>query len=245
MAIVFAEQSELPPGVAYETFISCTGRVPTRDNLHDFFNALMWLTYPLAKARLNAAQADEIARLSGPASASTSTTQAAPEWCHAVPPAMPAGTGAGVRGVLRDRATVFDENAALLVTSENSVETALRNHDWRQALVAQRGSFGTRCEVRLFGHALVEKLVTPYKAITAHVWLLRVDAAFFMLDESEKRCQVDALLGGAITTGLLKVPPMVLPVLGVPGWWHAQDDVFYGDPTVFRPKRSLKAPDAH
>jgi hypothetical protein len=28
-----------------------------------------------------------------------------------------------------------------------------------------------------------------------------------------------------------------LPVLGVPGWWPDQDDAFYLDHTVFRPKR--------
>jgi hypothetical protein len=28
-----------------------------------------------------------------------------------------------------------------------------------------------------------------------------------------------------------------LPVLGVPGWWPGQDDDFYNDATVFRPKR--------
>ncbi|WP_146608015.1 DUF3025 domain-containing protein, partial [Burkholderia multivorans] len=38
----FVPQAELPPGIAYETHIAATGRVPTRHNLHDFFNALVW-----------------------------------------------------------------------------------------------------------------------------------------------------------------------------------------------------------
>ena len=58
----FVPQAELPAGIAYETFISETGGVPTRDNLHDFFNALVWLTYPKIKVRLNAMQALEIER---------------------------------------------------------------------------------------------------------------------------------------------------------------------------------------
>src|SRR5690606_23205997 len=44
LPVRFVPQSELPAGVAYETFIHDTGGVPTRDNLHDFFNALVWLT---------------------------------------------------------------------------------------------------------------------------------------------------------------------------------------------------------
>lgn len=229
--VVFAEQSELRPGVAYESFISCTGRVPTRDNLHDFFNALVWLTYPLAKAGLNAVQTREIARRSAAA------THAPLQSWSKVPPVALTGAGVTVRGVLRDRATVFDENAALLITSEASVEAALREHDWQQALVTQQADFGICCEVRLFGHALLEKLVSPYKAITAHVWLLRVDKAFFILDEIEKCRQLDVLLSQMLEQGLLGIQPMVLPVLGVPGWWHSQDEAFYSDQAVFRPKR--------
>ena len=36
----FVPQEDLPDGTAYEEFIGATGGVPTRDNLHDFFNAL-------------------------------------------------------------------------------------------------------------------------------------------------------------------------------------------------------------
>ncbi|MBC7415375.1 MAG: DUF3025 domain-containing protein [Herminiimonas sp.] len=223
--IVFVDQAELSNGVAYETFIGRTGQVPTRENLHDFFNALAWLTHPLAKASLNAVQAGEIDRLSSPL---------------ALAPAQASKLDAcsSTRGLLRDRATLFDENAGLLLASEESIEIALRQHDWQQALVARRAAFGTCCEIRLFGHALIEKLVSPYKAITAHVWVLPVQQQFFALDDDERRQQVDMLLAGEIGGGLLGVPAMALPVLGVPGWWSPQDSAFYDDRTVFRPKRS-------
>jgi hypothetical protein len=35
-----------------------------------------------------------------------------------------------------------------------------------------------------------------------------------------------------------------LPVLGIPGWWHAQDLAFYQDTQVFRPARQNKAEQA-
>ena len=45
-------QQDLPEGEQYETHIHSTGGIPTRDNLHDFFNALMWLRFPQIKKML-------------------------------------------------------------------------------------------------------------------------------------------------------------------------------------------------
>ena len=47
--IVFVPQAALPSATAYEAFIGETGSVPTRENLHDFFNALVWYHFPLTK----------------------------------------------------------------------------------------------------------------------------------------------------------------------------------------------------
>src|SRR5690606_12077155 len=144
LPIRFVPQSDLPAGVAYESFISETGCIPTRDNLHDFFNALIWLTYPLTKARLNELQAAAIAQ-AGVMSA---------------------------RGRLRDALTVFDENAAIFVTQDKTLVEALRKHDWTQLFLERRAEFQHTYHVALFGHALMEKLESPYKAITAHGWPL-------------------------------------------------------------------------
>ena len=90
MPLTFVPQEALPDGTAYEAFIGATGGVPTRDNLHDFFNGLVWLSFPLIKVRLNALQAAQIAQ---------------------------DGVGKS-RGPARDGATIFDENAALLVVRD-------------------------------------------------------------------------------------------------------------------------------
>jgi dihydroorotase len=56
----------VPPGAKdayYELKVFRTGEIETRpDNLHDFFNALAWLAFPRAKARINALHAAEMAR---------------------------------------------------------------------------------------------------------------------------------------------------------------------------------------
>jgi Protein of unknown function (DUF3025) len=136
----FVPQADLPDGQAYEAFIRATGQVPTREGLHDFFNALCWMHFPLVKQRLNTLQAAEIARV---------------------------GVGR-VRGAVRDAATVFDENALLIQTPE-PIWQALTAHRWQEALVQRRAEW-EQTRLWVFGHAALEKLVRPYKSITVHLW---------------------------------------------------------------------------
>ncbi len=136
----FVPQADLPEGQAYEDFISAQGQVPTREGLHDFFNALCWMHFPLAKRQLNRLQAAEIARQ---------------------------GVGQ-VRGAVRDAATVFDENA-LLIQPSNALWAALIEHRWQDAFVGLRSEWA-HTRLWAFGHAALEKLVQPYKSITVHLW---------------------------------------------------------------------------
>jgi hypothetical protein len=216
LPLSFVPQQMLPDGTAYEAFISATGQVPTRDNLHDFFNALVWLTFPSLKTQLNALQAAEIAR-----------TAAAP---------------ARSRGPLRDAATLFDENAALVVLrdSENgrTLADALRQHRWCEAFIGRAPLFGADCHIVPFGHALLEKLVAPYKAITAHAWLLMAQDDFFVLPAVARVAWLDAVVARQLAGGLQPRSFTPLPVLGVPGWADGQDHMFYADTAVFRPPRN-------
>ncbi|MGV3742997.1 MAG: DUF3025 domain-containing protein [Burkholderiaceae bacterium] len=216
----FVPQEELPAGMAYEAFISQTGCVPTRENLHDFFNALVWLNYPHIKVQLNALQAAEIESASGFIGK------------------------AARRGKVRDAATIFDENAALLVTCDASLIDSLRAHHWQEVFVTRRAEFQQRCEVRLFGHALMEKLVRPYKAITAHAWVVMADHSFFALDAVQKQRWIDSVVADQLKADLQTSGFTPLPVLGVPGWSQGQDEAYYSDTAVFRPKRSHTARNA-
>lgn len=217
LPIRFVPQAELPSDTAYESFISATGGVPTRDNLHDFFNALIWLTFPKVKAQLNAMQAKEIAK------------------CIIAQPDVPRH---GVnRGKIRDAATIFDENAALLMVRDRKLADALRDHRWHEVFLTRRAAFERDCEVWLFGHALMEKLVSPYKSITAHALVIEADQAFFAMPLHEKQSWVDSVATRRLEQGLATSDFTPLPVLGVPGWWQGQNEMFYRDAAVFRPKR--------
>lgn len=210
----FVPQAELPEGRAYEEFIGATGCVPTRDNLHDFFNGLVWQSFPLVKRQLNALQAAQIAL---------------------------AGVGKS-RGPARDAATIFDENAALLLVRESdegrALVEALRAHQWRDALFERRALFGTHAQVWLFGHALMEKLVAPRKAITAHTRVIHAPDDYFALPWEGQRDWIDRHVAAQLEAEPLATSAFTpLPVLGVPGWWSGQDEAFYLDETVFRPRR--------
>ena len=60
-AIQFVPPDDLPAGAAYEQHIFDTGRCPTRESLHDFFNGLAWLVLPLSKRQLNQVHVAQIA----------------------------------------------------------------------------------------------------------------------------------------------------------------------------------------
>lgn len=202
-AISFVPQAALPQDVAYEVFIFETKTVPTRDNLHDFFNGLAWLRFPLIKARLNALQNEEIQK----------------------------GGVQQLRGAVRDSLTLFDENAAFLCAERHaSVIAALREHDWQAAFQTHRSLLAKHPPV-LFGHALLEKLVTPYKSIVAHV---------FPAQSAMNLEAIDVAVAAQLGAGSLVPKPFVpLPVLGVPLWWQANENPdFYIDSTVFRPRRT-------
>ena len=214
----FVPQAELPEGRAYEAHIFATGDVPTREGLHDFFNALCWMRFPATKLRLNRLQAQ----------------------------AIEAAGGVGTRrGPLRDALTLFDENAALLQAPE-PIWQALLARDWSLLFVELRPLWA-QSTLLLFGHALTEKLVAPYKSITAHVLRLPVPTdwpadlpADWPVDAGAARVHPwDDWLAGQLTPEWLATKPYTpLPVLGLPGWWPANEDpAFYADPQVFRPAR--------
>jgi hypothetical protein len=200
----FVPQAELPAGIAYEQFIFDTGRVPTRENLHDFFNGLCWCRFPHTKRRLNQLQAAQIE----------------------------ADGVRDVRGPVRDALTLFDENAALL-QAPPPLWDALLAREWQTLFVTLRPLWA-QARLVLFGHALLEKLVTPYKSITAHVYRTPVPAAL-----CDDLAAWDGWLASNLDARSLAAKPFTpLPVLGVPGWAPDNDDpAYYADARVFRPRR--------
>jgi len=135
------------------------------------------------------------------------------------------------RGPERDAATLIDENGLVLATMDASVFDALSAHDWQWLFVAQRARWHRDIVPQMFGHALMQKLLVPYASITAHVVALR--------DRFDSDAQLDSALAARLAQGELSTRDLLpLPVLGIPGWWPANESaVFYDDARVFRPAR--------
>jgi Protein of unknown function (DUF3025) len=154
----FVAQDRLPAGVPYETYIAQTGCVPTRDNLHDLFNGLMWLRHPELKRHMNRLQAAAIAR---------------------------DGVGAR-RGAARDALTVFDERGAIWTQPDPVLLDAWRRRDWWALFVVHRTRWANQ-GFEIVGHALLEQLASaPRKALVAHVCFGRSPCQLDECDWAEK-----------------------------------------------------------
>ena len=130
----------VPPGAkdaSYELKVFRTGEVATRpDSQHDFFNALVWLAFPRAKARLNALHAAEIPR------------------------------EGGQRGRLRDLLTIFDEGGAIVQCDELALLDLLRNFEWKKLFWDNRDKVTKAMRIVVFGHAVMEQALKPWPGIT-------------------------------------------------------------------------------
>ena len=208
----FVPQEQLPLGMAYEAFIHERRSIPTRDNLHDFFNGLVWLRWPCLKQRLNQLQAQAIAEQEV----------------------------ARARGPLRDAITVFDENGALLLAPATMIE-ALRAREWKRLFIELRPLW-RHARLLPVGHALLEKLTVPRKPITAHLLCVATDEDGGPAQPGLGEVDTWLAQSHWLQAGTLAQKPFSpLPVLGVPGWWAPnQDFCFYDDPFVFRAPRTAQ-----
>lgn len=225
--VEFVSQNALPKDMGYEQFIANTGKIPTRDNLHDLFNGSIWLTFPKTKAVLNYYHMLEIAKQSD----------------------EPANQKS--RGRVRDTITVFDENGAVLVTADPIIGEALTNFDWQASLINPRANWdnphqpqaNSQATVYIFGHALLEQLIQPRKPLCAHSIVINVSQDFFGLLTAERIIYLDDKLAKYMDDLLSQdtVTPRQLaplPILGVPHFWpENSDSSFYDDNFVFRSGR--------
>ena len=184
----------------YEQQILHTGCVPTRtDTWHDVMNALVWLRFPHFKAALNAAHGEAIA----------------------------AETGA-LRGRRRDALTMLDESGVWVVSKNALLSNLLREREWQTLFCTQRAAVIAHMQFVVVGHALLEKMLQPYAAITGKCLLVDADAHLNAVEVQAGRALP------AIQTPDQLAP---LPLMGIPGWDpHNAQAAYYANPAVFRPR---------
>ena len=192
----------------YERAIADRGEIATREgNLHDAFNALAWLRFPRAKAALNAVHVRS----------------------------AEAGT-ANARDRARDAATLLDESGLLLGCADAGLAVLLRKRAWRELFWTRREEVVRAMRPLVLGHGLAEKLLSPYRALTAHVLLLDMPA-----EPPAATGAVDGMLDALAAATILapgfgpdRLAP--LPVAALPGWdAEGRGESLFDDISVFRP----------
>lgn len=184
----------------YELQILESGQVPTRaDTWHDVLNALVWLRFPHFKSALNAAHGDAIALET-----------------------------ASLRGRRRDALTVLDESGVWVISRDANLSRLLAGRAWEPLFQDRRQAVEADMRFVVVGHALLEKALTPYPAMTGKCLMLVSTS----LDPDAADTQAAAALAAVDTPRQL--PP--LPVQGVPGWdpGNAQPG-YYANREIFRP----------
>ena len=195
----------------YEIRIYREGAVPTRaDSWHDLFNALAWIAFPRTKATINRLHHEEMTRRRGQSQ----------------------------RGTARDVLTLFDEGGVIAACADASLAQLLADFRFKALFWDRRADAIASLRFRVFGHAIHEKALAPYKGVTAKMLIVEATAAELALSDEALDALVDARAAAyfsrpdALASTRALHP---LPILGIPGWTDANaSEAFYDDPAVFR-----------
>jgi hypothetical protein len=199
----------------YETRIARTGEIETRpQSWHDLFNALAWITYPKAKAAINAQHAAILAE------------RGAEEAKH--------------RGPERDALTLFDESGVVAASASPEFMRLIVEHEWKELFWHRRSELDAKVRFLAFGHSLLEKALQPRTGLGTKTVFVPVDELFFMLPLDAQVARADDMLAAHFAHRARFASPksmVSLPVMGVPGW-HADNarEEFYNDAAHFRGK---------
>ena len=200
----------------YEPRCYLTGEVQTRpENWHDLFNALVWLTFPKAKAAINARHYQVL---------------------HGT-----LETAGSQRGKVRDAATLLDESGVIVASANAELTELLQTFQWKELFWHRREQVRREMGFYVFGHGLYEKALQPYLGMTGQGLILAVQSDFFSYTLPDQLCEIDSGLAHYLNKEENCLTPRELhpvPLLGVPGW-SAENEVasYYDNATYFRPGR--------
>ena len=203
-----------PDGLAYECRIWERGEVETRpDNWHDFFNALVWLTFTRTKIALSARHVRAM---------------------------TPSGA---MRGSVRDALTHFDECGIVVLSAKPQLLELLRGFEWKKLFVEQRSDVQSAMRFIIFGHATYEQLLKPFRGLTAKAVLFEVTEGWLEMPLADQLTAVDVRLAAELASGRYQRPRdfQPLPLLGIPGVVPENDNpAYYDDIYQFRPGRGAQ-----
>jgi hypothetical protein len=201
----------------YEARLYLKGEPQFReDDWHDYFNVLVWLVFPGAKAALNAR--------------------------HYAALREQAAARAPNRGPAQDALTLFDEGGVIVAADDDELLACLREWRWKDLFWLNRLRLQARMRFFLFGHALYEKALRPFTGITGRGIVLRAEPGLLAAPLREQLAVIDAAVAAHLSDPARLAATRelaVVPVLGVPGWCAGNErESYYDDVDYFRPGRS-------
>lgn len=204
----------------YEPRCYLSGEVQTRENnLHDLFNALVWLVFPQSKAAINARHYRALTE-----TMSSLESQ---------------------RGRVRDMATLFDESGVIVATADAELSGLLCDFKWKELFWSRREEVKTEMGFYIFGHGLHEKAIRPYVGMTGQGLVLQVDAEFFGWSLSRRMEHLDQRVAMYLNDPSKCLDTRELtpvPLLGIPGWSADNErEEYYDNRDYFRPGRQRLA----
>lgn len=205
------ESGRLKFEAQYEPRCYLTGEVQTRpDNWHDLFNALVWLTFPKAKAAINSRHYQALTK-----GAVVSESQ---------------------RGGVRDMATLLDESGVIVVCANAGLAELLLTFQWKELFWQRRELVRASMDFYIFGHGLYEKAMQPYSGMTGQGLVMNVQQEFFDRPLPARLAYLDERIAEYLDDPEHCLSPRELqpvPLLGVPGWDIKNDNAAYYDNTSY------------
>ncbi|MEY4729400.1 MAG: hypothetical protein RL020_558 [Pseudomonadota bacterium] len=198
----------------YEPRVYEHGEVQTRENSwHDLFNALVWVRFPRAKAAINARHIEQ-------------------QKLHGLQ---------ATRSAAQDAMTLFDESGVIVACSDPSLSQLLLQHEWKKLFWDHREDVLTHMRFYIFGHALYEKALQPYAAMTGKVSVFSVCKNSHLNQIDTQLAELDNLLSARLMHEIKAAKDFSpLPIMGVPGWCDANEvESFYDNKDIFRPARKM------
>jgi hypothetical protein len=204
----------------YEPRAYLRGEVQFRSGgWHDVFNALMWLTFPGAKAALNAR--------------------------HYRALKAQHSNGETNRTALQDALTLLDESGVIVVTCDAALGRLLATHQWKELFWVRRHKVMQHMRFYLFGHGLAAKMLQPFVGVTGRGFVCAMPADFMMLPMARQLAALDAQIAARVVdeqNPLTKHDLTPLPVLGIPGWSEDNEiESYYANTAYFRPATAKSA----
>ena len=214
-AIIPVAQDEKPTKIEdhYEPRIFLKYELQTRtENWHDFFNAMVWLTFRNTKSILN-------------------------ELHYHAAIKRKAGTN---RSAIENAITLFDECGIIIISDNEQLLEMIRQHQWKELFIKNKDSFNKEMFCFVFGHAMYEKALSPYIGMTCQALLIN-STDLINYCKKNSLADIDNYIADywknrniASTNDL-----SAFPLLGIPGLHEENSEAsFYDNSDYFRPLKN-------